>query len=71
MLLGALGFVTLMVLGATIWAELHGHPSVFQALVLAVLVGLVFLLLRVRRELDRQTRVVPRPGPDGTVPHAR
>lgn len=71
MLLGALGFVTLMVLVATVSAELHGHPSVFRSLVLAVLVGLVFVVLRIRRVLDRQARTVPGPGPEGTGPGGR
>jgi Flp pilus assembly protein TadB len=63
-LLGFLGFFTIALLVATVSAELHGHPSVAQALALAVLVGLIFVVLRMRRELDRQARTVVPTSPE-------
>ena len=53
-LMGVLGFFTTMLLVSTIVAELRGEPSLGQALVLAILVGLFYVLVRIRRALVQQ-----------------
>jgi hypothetical protein len=51
MFIGILGFFTVMIFVATVRSELHGDPSVVQALALAVMVGLVAFTWRMRGRL--------------------
>ena len=53
MFIGVLGFFTVLAFVATVRAELHGDPSLVQALSLAVMVGLVAVTWRMRRRLSR------------------
>lgn len=52
--LGVLGFFTVMLLVATVVAEVKGEPALMRALTLAVFAGLVAVTLRIRRELERR-----------------
>ncbi len=54
MLMGALGLFIAALLLATGIAELKGEDSLARALVLAILVGLFYVLVRVRRTLQHQ-----------------
>jgi hypothetical protein len=49
--LGVLGFFTALIFASTAVAEVQGEPSLTRALVLAILVGLVFTTLYVRRRI--------------------
>jgi hypothetical protein len=53
-LMGVLGFFIAMLLIATVAAEIKGDDSVARALVLAVLVGLFYALVRIRRTLQQR-----------------
>jgi hypothetical protein len=53
-LMGVLGFFIAMLVIATAVAEIKGDDSVARALVLAVLVGLFYVLVRIRRTLEQQ-----------------
>ena len=53
--IGVLGFFTVLLLVSTVRAELRGEPSVARALTLAVFVILVYLTVRMRRTLLRQS----------------
>jgi uncharacterized membrane protein YGL010W len=53
-LMGVLGFFIALLLIATIVAEIKGDDSLARALVLAVLVGLFYVLVRIRRALQQQ-----------------
>jgi hypothetical protein len=53
-LMGVLGFFIGLLLIATIVAEVKGDDSLARALVLAVLVGLFYALVRIRRVLQQQ-----------------
>jgi uncharacterized membrane protein YGL010W len=53
-LMGALGFFIVMLLGATVIAEVKGDNAVARALTLAVLVGLFYCLVRIRRVLQQR-----------------
>ena len=52
--MGVLGFFIAMLVIATAVAEIKGDDSVARALVLAVLVGLFYVLVRIRRTLEQQ-----------------
>ena len=54
MLMGVLGFFIAVLLVATGIAEIKGEDSLARALVLAILVGLFYVLVRVRRTLQHQ-----------------
>ncbi len=53
-LMGVLGFFIAMLVVATVAAEVKGDDTLARALVLAVLVGLFYCLVRIRRVLSYQ-----------------
>ena len=66
--MGVLGFFTFMVAVATLVAELRGEPSLGRALVLAILVGLFYLLVRIRRVLQQQLAQLLAPHDESVTP---
>ena len=56
--IGVLGFFTVLLLGSTVVAELRGDDSLARALALAVFVVLLYVLLRIRRALVVQQSAV-------------
>jgi hypothetical protein len=52
--MGVLGFFIALLLVATMVAELKGDDSLARPLVLAVLVGLFYCLVRIRRVLSQR-----------------
>lgn len=52
MLIGLLGFFTVMAFIQTVLLELRGQPAGLSALFLAVLVGLLLLAARARRKIQ-------------------
>jgi hypothetical protein len=52
--MGVLGFFIVIILFATIVAEVKGKESLGPALSLAVLVGLFYVLVRMRRSLQQR-----------------
>ena len=56
--IGVLGFFLVMLLVSTVLAEVRGENSLARALALAVLVGLFYALLRMRRALVAQQSAV-------------
>jgi hypothetical protein len=56
--LGVLGFFTVLLFLSTAIAEIRGEPALGRALALAVMVSLVLVTLRIRRSMTR-----PRTGP--------
>jgi hypothetical protein len=62
-LLGFLGFFTLLVFASTLLAEIRGENALARALVLAVLVALVAVVVRMRRVLtERLDRLLAEEG---------
>jgi hypothetical protein len=53
-LMGVLGFFIAMLTIATAVAEIRGDDSLARALVLAILVGLFYVLIRIRRTLQER-----------------
>jgi predicted branched-subunit amino acid permease len=53
-LMGVLGFFIGLLLIVTVVAEVKGDDTLARALVLALLVGLFYVLVRIRRVLQRQ-----------------
>ena len=53
-LMGALGFVIGVLVVSTGVAEIKGDDALARALVLAVLAGLFYVLVRIRRSLQQQ-----------------
>jgi hypothetical protein len=53
-LMGVLGFFITMLVIATAVAEIRGDDSLSRALVLAILVGLFYVLVRMRRSLQQR-----------------
>jgi threonine/homoserine/homoserine lactone efflux protein len=53
MLVGILGFFTLMAFVSTVVAELRGRPALFPAMVLLAFVILTWLAIRARRRVRR------------------
>jgi hypothetical protein len=56
--LGVLGFFTLLLLVSTVLAEVRGDDSLARAVTLAVFVALLYALLRMRRALIVQQSAV-------------
>ena len=56
--IGVLGFFVVLILVSTVLAELRGDDSLPRALTLAVLLGLFYLLLRMRRTLVAQQSAI-------------
>ena len=56
--LGVLGFLTVMLLASTVMAEVRGDDSLARALALAVFVVLLYVLVRIRRALVAQQSAV-------------
>jgi hypothetical protein len=56
--LGLLGFFTVLLLGSTVLAEIRGDDSLARALSLAVFVVLIYVLQRVRRALVVQQAAI-------------
>jgi hypothetical protein len=52
--MGALGFFIAVILFGTIRAELRGEESLARSIVLAILCGLFYALIRIRRVLQRR-----------------
>jgi uncharacterized membrane protein YGL010W len=57
-LMGVLGFFIAALLAATIVAEIKGDDALARALVLAVLVGLFYCLVRIRRGLSQRLAAI-------------
>ena len=53
-LMGVLGFFIALLAVATMVAEIRGDDTLARALVLAVLVGLFYVLVRIRRALSQR-----------------
>lgn len=53
MVLGVLGFFTVLLFLSTAIAEIRGEPALGRALALAVMVSLVLVTLRFRRSMTR------------------
>jgi hypothetical protein len=53
-LMGALGFFILVILFGTVHAELNGETSVARSVVLIILLGLFYALIRLRRILQHR-----------------
>ena len=51
MLIGILGFFTLMAFISAVWAELHGQEALLPALVLLGFVIVTYLAIRARRRM--------------------
>jgi len=51
MFLGVLGFFTALIFLSTAIAEIRGEPALARAVVLAVMVGLILVVVRIRRSL--------------------
>jgi hypothetical protein len=66
-LMGVLGFFIAMLTIATAVAEIRGDDSLARALVLAILVGLFYVLIRIRRTLqERLTAMLNRSSTTGS-----